>query len=128
MNRIVPIAILTLSLCLSAEAQAARRKAAPVQMAGTLNLNTATPSQLDLLPGVGAKAAERILDYRRKTPFNRVEELVKVKGFGKKKFDKLKAHLAVTGPNTLQVQKGVAPAASPSDPATAQGRATPRRP
>jgi competence protein ComEA len=128
MNRIASIAVLTLSLCLSADALAARRKAAPVQMAGTLNLNTATPSQLDLLPGVGAKAAERILEYRKKTPFARVEELVKVKGFGKKKFDKLKAHLAVTGPNTLQVQRSTTPAATPSDPATAQGRAAPRRP
>lgn len=127
MNRITSVAVLALSLCLSADALAARRKAAPVQMSGSLNLNTATPSQLDQLPGVGAKAAERILEYRKKTPFTRVEELVKVKGFGKKKFDKLKAHLAVTGPNTLQVQKGSL-AAAPAEPAPAQGRAAPRRP
>ena len=111
-----------MALCapLSAEA-AARKKAVPKPMSGVVNLNTATPSQLDLLPGVGAKAAERIVAYRQKTPFTRIEELVKVKGFGKKKFDKLKGHLAVSGPTTLKLLKpadGPEPAPAPQ----AQGR------
>ncbi|RKH18215.1 helix-hairpin-helix domain-containing protein, partial [Corallococcus praedator] len=40
-----------------------------------------------------------------KRPFGRVEELVRVKGFGKKKFLKLRAHLALSGPTTLKVEK-----------------------
>ena len=86
---------------------------------GTLNLNSATLSQLDQLPGVGEKAAARIIDYRRKTPFTRPEEIVKVKGFGKKKYEKLKGHLAVSGPTTLTVRKADGP--------EAEGRAAPAK-
>ncbi len=68
-----------------------------------INLNQASAAQLDLLPGVGAKAAARIIDFRKKTPFARPEEIVQVKGFGKKKYDRLKPHLAVNGPTTLKV-------------------------
>ena len=31
-----------------------------------MNLNTATQSQLEALPGIGAKAAQRIIEYRQK--------------------------------------------------------------
>jgi hypothetical protein len=54
----------------------------------------------------------RIIAYRQKTPFQRAEELVKVKGFGKKKFDKLKPFLAVSGATSLKVEKTDAPAGS----------------
>jgi competence protein ComEA len=100
----------------SAEAAGARKPGK--QVTGVVNLNQATAQQLDLLPGVGAKAAQRIIEHRKKTPFTRPEELVKVKGFGKKKFDKLKVHLAVAGPTTLKAlaaEKG----------APEQGRAAP---
>ena len=33
--------------------------------AAPVNLNTATQAQLETLPGIGAKAAERILEYRK---------------------------------------------------------------
>ncbi len=113
------VAFATVAMPLSAEAAAKRKSPAKV-LSGTVNLNTATAAQLDQLPGVGQKAAERILAHRSKTPFARTEELVKVKGFGKKKFDKLKAHLAVSGPTTLKVVAGTAT----PEPA-AQGRAAP---
>jgi len=87
----------------AAGAQAAPRKASSKVLSGVLNLNTASASQLDAMPGVGPKAAERIIAFRSKTPFTRPEDLVKVKGFGKKKLDKLKAHLSVSGPTTLKV-------------------------
>src|SRR5947208_927512 len=34
--------------------------------AGTVNLNTATSAELETLPGVGAKMAARIIEYRQK--------------------------------------------------------------
>lgn len=83
------------------EADAAKRGKSKVELSGVINLNEATVEQLDLLPGVGEKAAERIIHYRKKRPFKRAAELVRVKGFGRKKFAKLKEHLAVTGPTTL---------------------------
>jgi competence protein ComEA len=85
---------------------------------GVVNLNEATVAELDLLPGVGAKAAQRVIEQRQKRRFQRVEELVRVKGFGRKKFLKLKAHLAVTGPTTLKVEQVAAP--EPPKPAPPQ--------
>jgi competence protein ComEA len=109
----------------NAEAAGTRKPAK--QVTGVINLNQATAQQLDMLPGVGAKAAVRIMEYRRKTPFTRPEELVKVKGFGKKKFDKLKPHLAVAGPTTLKLlgsgEKG--DKSEKAEKPTEQGRAAP---
>ena len=75
------------------------------QYSGVVNLNEATPDELDRLPGVGKKAVDRILAHREKHPFKRVEELVKVKGFGRKKIQKLKPYLTLTGATTLQAEK-----------------------
>jgi competence protein ComEA len=75
------------------------------QYTGVVNLNEASQEELDRLPGVGGKAAERILAHRQKQPFQRIEELVRVKGFGKKTFEKLKPFLTTTGPTTLKVEK-----------------------
>ncbi|KFE68920.1 ComEA family DNA-binding protein [Hyalangium minutum] len=85
-------------------AEAGRRRT-QMQYSGVVNLNEATPEELDRLPGVGRKAVDRILDHREKHPFKRVEELVRVKGFGKKKFQKLKPYLTLTGATTLQEEK-----------------------
>ncbi len=61
-----------------------------------LNLNTATLEQLETLPGIGRKTAERILEYRTKSgSFKRIEELMNVKGIGEKSFLKLKPLVAV---------------------------------
>jgi len=85
------------------------------QYSGVVNLNEATPDELDRLPGVGKKAVDRILAHRQKHPFKRVEELVRVKGFGKKKFQKLKPYLTLTGATTLQAEKQKA-SGSPAKP------------
>ena len=62
-----------------------------------VNLNTATQAQLEALPGIGPKAAELILDYRKKNGnFKKVEDLMNVKGIGEKSFLKLKPLLSVT--------------------------------
>ncbi|MDQ0900282.1 competence protein ComEA [Paenibacillus sp. V4I7] len=64
---------------------------------GRLDLNTATFEQLDEIPGIGASKAKAILDYRlKKGRFNRIEELIEVKGIGEKMLEKLKAFLYVT--------------------------------
>ena len=76
-----------------------------VRYTGQVNLNEATVAQLDLLPSVGVKAAERIVTWRQKRAFKRVEELVRVKGFGKKRFLKLKPYLTLQGTTTLQAER-----------------------
>jgi competence protein ComEA len=55
----------------------------PVTPAGVVNINTADVAQLAFLPRVGAKAAQRIVDYRTQHgPFHKTSDLMQVKGFG----------------------------------------------
>jgi competence protein ComEA len=75
---------------------AAARPAAPTA-ATPVNLNTATAAQLETLPGIGPRAAERILEYRQKNgSFKKIEELMNVKGIGEKSFLKLKPLIVVS--------------------------------
>ncbi|HET7698330.1 MAG TPA: helix-hairpin-helix domain-containing protein [Vicinamibacterales bacterium] len=70
----------------AATGTAAEQKAAPPAKAAAgakatpaspVNLNTATQAQLETLPGVGAKAAQRILEYRQKNGnFKKIEEII----------------------------------------------------
>ena len=53
-------------------------------------------AELETLPGVGAKMAARIIEYRQKKgPFKKIEELMNVQGIGEKNFLKLKPQLTV---------------------------------
>jgi competence protein ComEA len=61
-----------------------------------INLNTANVDQLETLPGIGRKTAERIIEYRTKSGgFKRIEELMNVKGIGEKSFLKIKPLVVV---------------------------------
>jgi comEA protein len=54
-------------------------------------LNTADPRLLEQLPGVGPVLAKRIYDYREQNGrFQAVEDLMKIKGIGKKTFEKIR--------------------------------------
>jgi competence protein ComEA len=61
-----------------------------------VNINTASVKELDALPGIGAKTAALIVEYRQKNgPFKKIEELMNVRGVGEKSFLKLKPQLTV---------------------------------
>lgn len=90
LDRIVAAA-LALAITLSAGLASAAGKAAPT---GKVNINAASADQLSALPGVGAKLAARIVEYRQKSgAFKSVQELMNVKGVGEKNFEKLQPYL-----------------------------------
>jgi competence protein ComEA len=80
----------------STPAQAQKADPAPAAAAGTagavkINLNSATAEQLASLPGIGPATAKLIIDHRTDVgKFNRVEELLTIKGIGEKKFEAIK--------------------------------------
>lgn len=58
---------------------------------GKVNINTATLTELDTLPGIGASIAQRIIDYRTQNgDFKKVEDLKKVRGIGDALFEQIK--------------------------------------
>jgi competence protein ComEA len=77
-----------------------RKKANKPPMAGVLNLNRATIAELRLLPGVGKRRAEMIVERREKKPFANVDEVGRIKGLHAL-VQRLRPHLAVSGDTTL---------------------------
>lgn len=67
-----------------------------INMNQPLNLNSATEEQLKNIPGIGPSKAKDILNYREQNNgFNSINDLMKIKGFGKKTFEKLKEHFTI---------------------------------
>jgi|GEM_PF-511580 len=61
-----------------------------------ININTASATELDLLPGIGPVYAQRIVDYRTQNGnFKTIEEIKKIKGIGDVTFGKLKDDITV---------------------------------
>ena len=77
-------------------------RAEKATLEGVVNLNTATPDDLRLIPGVGPARVRNILAYRRAHPFRTVDELARIKGIGRKTIRRWRIHLAVGGPSTAQ--------------------------
>ena len=110
---VLSLALVTLTLCAASSARATPASLQKQDSAGVVNLNTAGEIELSLLPGVGPAKAQAIVEWRRKHgTFKKVDDLTRVKGFGRKTFLRLRPYLSVTGPTTY---KGVKASASRSE-------------
>jgi competence protein ComEA len=62
----------------------------------TLNLNTATADELDLIPGIGEQKAQAIIQYRSDYGnFSSVDDLIYVPGIGQSLLDTLRNYVTV---------------------------------
>jgi competence protein ComEA len=77
-------------------AQAGQDAAAKAAPSAVVNLNSATTAELETLPGIGPRAAQRIVEFRTKNGgFKKVEDLMKIQGIGERSFLKLKPLITV---------------------------------
>lgn len=66
-----------------------------------VNVNTATLEELDTLPGVGMKTAQRFVEAREVSPFTSLEDLTRVKGVGTQTAQKLCPLITFTGESLM---------------------------
>jgi competence protein ComEA len=99
--------------------------------AGTVNVNTASAEQLQLLPRIGPAVAQRVLDYRKENgKFSSLDDLMLVRGIGEATFAQLKPYVSLSGETTLgqkvKVSRGGKPAqgaaAAPAKPAQTESK------
>ena len=67
-----------------------------VDASAVVNINTATLEELQTIPGVGIKTAEKILEYRKNNGgFSTIDELINIDGIGEKTLEKIKPMVKV---------------------------------
>ena len=109
---VLSFAFMLIALPVLAAEQAQPQPAAPAKDAkpakrvpvleGQININTATADQFKMLPGIGKKIADAIIEFRAKNGnFKTVDDLAKIKGIGEKKLTTIKKYLVLKGETTL---------------------------
>ena len=59
-----------------------------------VNINTASTDELMLIPGIGEKTAQRIVNYRKSYgEYDNITEIMNVDGIGEKKFEEIKRYI-----------------------------------
>ena len=101
------------SLLIAALGGSGDAKAAVRQLEGVININEASPDELRMISGIGPAKIRNILAYRRAHPFRTVEELVRIKGIGRKLVRRFRMNLATSGPTTARQVIVPSPMADP---------------
>jgi comEA protein len=98
-----------LTLCFVFAAMAGAAKKPPLK---PININTANSEELQQVPGIGPVTADKILQMRKSYgAFKSVDDLLSIKGLGKKRLEKMRKYLTV---NKVTPSK---PAKNPAAPA-----------
>lgn len=92
-------------MVVSSSATEKAAKVAPEKsvLSGKVNINTANAEQLEILPRIGTKTAQSIIEYRvQNGPFKKIEDITNVKGIGEKTLEELKGYIILEGNTTLK--------------------------
>lgn len=100
MNRLYSRAILGLPPRISEKIQTQQQECGEIATPSSLvipaivNINTASPAELETLPGVGPKLAQRIVETRQQQPFTSLDDLQRVPGIGATMVQKLQGRVS----------------------------------
>src|SRR5579885_1470538 len=111
--RVTVLALSAFVLLLACTTAAATTKKPPLT---PVNINTANSEQLQTVPGIGPVTAEKILQMRKSYgAFKSVDDLLAIRGIGKKRLEKMRKYLTVghAGSSKPQKQPDSPPADSP---------------
>jgi comEA protein len=88
------ISLSVLALCFTFAATSLATKKPPPK---PININTANSEELQQVPGIGPVTAEKILQMRKSYgTFKSVDDLLSIKGIGKKRLEKMRRYLTVS--------------------------------
>jgi competence ComEA-like helix-hairpin-helix protein len=121
-STVLAFAAALLALACAATA-ATTKKPPPVPV----NINTANSEQLQTVPGIGPATAEKILQMRKSYgAFKNVDDLLAIRGIGKKRLEKMRKYLTVGHAGSAKPQKPADPSA-PEDPKSSNPKSSERQ-
>jgi comEA protein len=93
------LSLFLLAICFAFAATSAAAKKPPPK---PININTASSEELQQVPGIGPVTAEKILQMRKSYgAFKSVDDLLSIRGIGKKRLDKMRKYLTVSKSTSL---------------------------
>src|SRR5258707_13439507 len=94
LNLRVRLTLFFLAICFAFAAVAGAAKKPRLK---PININTANSEELQQVPGIGPATAEKILQMRKSyAAFKSVDDLLSIKGLGKKRREKRRKYLTVS--------------------------------
>ena len=101
MNRVnrIGLALCILSALLALSAAPEARADTKRPPAHPIDLNAATAEELQQVPGIGSSTAKAIVNFRQKSgPFQKIEDLLAIKGISKARLEKMRPFLTLSPP------------------------------